>query len=427
MRSRSEPSALAATGPVGGASARTILPVLMLAVFTVSLGFGVLLPQLPGTVERLLGAQATPTQIGRTTGSMTALYMVALFLFATVWGGLSDRIGRRAILVIGLSGFGLTISASAWFESIAVLYLERALSGVFAAAVTPVAQAAVTDLFAAKPVLGRRLAFVSIAGTAGFLLGPLVGAALLRLQPAGWEGGGSLNMPLLGTGLLAFVAAALVALALPAGVRHGQATDEAQRGRTPQGWLVAGLLGLGLLVSVSVSAFEVGLSLRGGMELDVTSWQIAAMFTICSLAMVVVQTIVFSPLVRPETTRWLIAPAFGVLAAGLYAVPLAGTFLTSLLAIGAVAVSAGALAPILTYWIASLAGHRSGAALGRQTAAASLGAALGAAGGGLLHGVTWLPNAGFVLVAAAAALAVLPSLRLPSLLASRAAVRAPKT
>lgn len=425
MRSRSRHSNPAAEGPGTSKGSLAILPVLMLAVFAVALGFGVLLPQLPTIVERLLGAAATPTQIGRTTGWMTALYMLALFFFATVWGGLSDRIGRRVILVIGLSGFGLTIIASSLFESIAALYLERALSGLFAAAVTPVALAAVTDLSADRPVLGRRLALVSIAGTSGLLLGPPVGAVLAWLQPAGQGSPGPLAVPLLATGLLALVAAAMVAAVVPPGTRHRPATEAAPGARTPQGWLVAGMLGLGLLVSAAVSAFEVGLSLRGGMELDVTSWQIATMFTVCSLTMVVVQAVVFSPLVRPETTRWLIAPGFGVLAAGLYAVPLAGTFLASLLAIGAVAVSAGALAPILTYWIAILSGPRSGAALGRQTSAASLGAALGAAGGGLLHGVTWLPDAGFVLAAAAAVLAVLPSLRLPDMLASRAPVPAP--
>ena len=52
---------------------RVILPVLMLAVFTISLGFGILLPQLPALVERLLGADATSAQTARATGLLTAI------------------------------------------------------------------------------------------------------------------------------------------------------------------------------------------------------------------------------------------------------------------------------------------------------------------------------------------------------------------
>ncbi len=54
-----------------------ILPVLMLAVFTISLGFGILLPQLPALIERLQGVGNTPAQVPRATGVLTAIYMLA--------------------------------------------------------------------------------------------------------------------------------------------------------------------------------------------------------------------------------------------------------------------------------------------------------------------------------------------------------------
>ncbi len=90
-----------------------------------------------------------------------------------------------------------------------------------------------------------------------------------------------------------------------------------------------------------------------------------------------------------------------------------------LLVTGGVAASAGMLSPILTYWIAAGAGHKSGAGLGKQISAASLGAAVGSAVGGLLYDVTWLPNAAFSLTAGVALLAVWPSLRLPGQLMRR--------
>ena len=396
-----------ATTPIKG-----ILPVLMLAVFTISVGFGILLPQLPALIERLLGADATPAQVARATGLLTAIYMLALFICAPLWGWLSDHWGRRRVLLIGLAGFGTTMIASALFETLAAVYVERTLSGVFAAAITPVALAAVTDYSSGTGTLGRRLSFVSMAGISGFLLGPTLGVALQHL-PGGADGvAGDLAVPLLATGGLALVAAIAVAASLPRTITGARQLAIASVPAPPPR-LMWQLLMLGFVVSAGVGVFEVGLALRGKQDMGLTPWQIATMFTLCSLVMIAAQAAVFSPLVRPEFTRWLVAPAFGVLAAGLFAVPHAESFALMLLVIGAVAASAGILSPILTYWIAAQAGHKSGAGLGRQTSAASLGAAVGSAAGGLLYNVTWLPNAAFVLMAGVALLAVWPSLRLP--------------
>ncbi|MFX8727534.1 hypothetical protein ABTM60_19760, partial [Acinetobacter baumannii] len=81
--------------------------------------------------------------------------------------------------------------------------------------------------------------------------------------------------------------------------------------------------------------FEVGLALRGKQQLGLTQYQIALMFSECSGVMFAVQAIVFSPWVKPETTRWLIAPALAVLAAGLFLVPRASDFRLMLVVIGA--------------------------------------------------------------------------------------------
>ena len=82
---------------------------LMLAVFTVSVGFGVVLPLLPDLIERLLGAGVEAAQVSRHTGLLTAVYTLSLFLFAPLWGRLSDRRGPRDVLLVGLLGFGVTM------------------------------------------------------------------------------------------------------------------------------------------------------------------------------------------------------------------------------------------------------------------------------------------------------------------------------
>ena len=345
---------------------------LMLAVFTISLGFGILLPQLPALVERLLGADTTPVQIARATGLLTAVYMLALFICAPIWGWLSDTWGRRRILLVGLTGFSATMIASVSFDTLAAIYVGRALTGIFAAAITPVALAAVTDLSSGKKTLGHRLSFVSMAGISGFLFGPTMGVVLQHLPGGTGGAAGALTVPLLATGGLALLAAIAVAVSLPGRIIPAQRLDEALV-PSPAPRLIWQLLILGFVVSAGVGVFEVGLALRGKQELGLTPVQIAAMFTTCSLVMIVAQAAVFS-LVRPAFTRWLVAPALGVLAVGLFAVPLAGSFALMLLVTGGVAASAGILSPILTYWIAAGAGHKSGIGLGKQTSAASLAA-----------------------------------------------------
>ena len=401
---------------------RAAMGALMLAVFTVSVGFGVVLPLLPYLIERLLGAGVEVAQVSRHTGVLTAVYTLALFLFAPMWGRLSDRRGPRGVLLVGLLGFGVTMLVFSFVESLAAVYAERFLSGMFAAAVTPVAAAAITDFATTEQRRARRLAFVSIAGGTGFLLGPMLGVFVTRFAADFFTlamAAGSVAIPLAATALLAFLVASAVAFAVP----NGEGRDRSQKANGASvdktAWLVPKLLILTFIVSAGVGVFEVGLALRGKQELGLSPSQIALMFVECSLVMFVMQAIVFSPWFKPDRTRWLIAPALSVLAAGLFLVPFASDFTWMLVVIGAVAASAGILSPILTYWISTRAGSAQGWELGKQTAAASLGVTLGSAAGGLLFNVALLPGASFVLTAGLVVLGFVLSLGLPHLLVRR--------
>lgn len=387
---------------------------LLLAVFTVSVGFGVVLPLLPYLVERLLGAGVEAAQIARHTGLLTGVYTLALFLFAPMWGRLSDQHGPRRILLVGLLGFGITMLVFSFIESLTAAYAERFLSGMFASAVTPVAAAAIGDFAMTEEERGRRLAFISMAGIIGFLLGPMLGVFITRFATNFFTtamAAGSVAIPLTATALLAFLVIPVVAWAVPAGQNRNRSV-KAQATRVV--WFTSRLFILSFIVSTGVGVFEVGLALFGKQELALTPYQIAVMFTECSLVMFAVQAVIFfSPWVKPPMTRWYIAPALALLAAGLFMVPWISNFSMMLVAIGAVAASAGILSPILTYWISAKAGNAQGWELGKQTAAASLGVTLGSGAGGLIFKVAALPGASFIMAAGLAALGFLLSLGLP--------------
>ena len=392
---------------------------LMLAVFVVSLGYGVVLPSLPYLIERLLGAGVAAAQVSRHTGLLTGAYALALFLFAPIWGRVSDRLGRGNILLVGLFGFGITMMVFSFVDSLAAVYAERVLSGVFSAAVTPVAAAAMGSFEATDHKRAQRLAFVSMAGIAGFLLGPMVSVLISRViiplfgvtQPLG-----SLKIPLVVTAILSF----LIGVAVAFTVRRKREPDQAKKAApSPLGtrvWLVPKLLALSLIVSTGIGVFEVGLALRGKQELGLAPYQIAIMFSECSLVMFAVQAILFSTGIKPSVTRWVISPALAVLAVGLFLVPRASNFSLMLIAVGTVAASAGSLSPILTYWISNKAGSAQGWELGKQTAVQSLGITIGSALGGLLYNIAALPGASFMFAGALAALGILLSFAMPHLL-----------
>ena len=399
----------------------TTMATLMLAVFTVSIGFGIVLPLLPFLIERLLGVGVAAARVSRHTGLLTAVYTFSLFLFAPIWGRLSDRHGPRGVLLLGLLGFGVSMLVFSFVESLAAVYMERFLSGLFASAVTPVAASVIGRFVTTEQGRARRLAFVSISGITGFLLGPMLSVFITRFAADSFSlamPAGSVAIPLAVTALLAIVVASAVAFAVPSGEDNDRSQRTSDIAVDKATWLVPKLLILTFIVSAGVGAFEVGLALRGRQELGLSAYQIALMFTECSLVMFVMQALVFSPWFKIEATRWLIAPALAVLAVGLFLVPWASNFTLMLVVIGAVAASAGILSPILTYWISAKAGSAQGWELGKQTAAASLGVTVGSVAGGLLFNVAALPGASFILTAGLAALGFLLSLALPHKLVS---------
>lgn len=383
---------------------RTALLSLMLATFSLSVGYSIVLPILPFLIEQLSPA-ADPAVVSRHTGLITSTYILAVFLFAPLWGSLSDQLGRRHVLLIGLIGLGVTLALFAFFEGLASLYVLRFLNGVFGAAIVPAAYALVADYAISKEWRAYRFTLLNVAVTSGFFVGPLLGGLALRVSreviPAYGE---YFPASFLAASALALVAAVLTGLFVHA-VRWRPADSVATKDEPKRRGI---LLRLGIIVfigSLAIGAFEVGLALRGKQTLSMDAYQISMLFAECSIVMLVVQAVVLSPLIRPDATRWFLTPSIVLLALGLAVVPFADSYGAMTVAVALVAASAGILAPIATFWVSLKARETGGAALGRVTAAQSLGQVVGSAGGGWLFDATSIPNATFN----AAAMLVLPA------------------
>lgn len=403
------------TEPVDPLSSSALLAVL-LAVFAITVGYGIVLPILPFLIERLARTTGATT-LSWHTGLLTGIYILAIFLFAPLWGKVSDRSGRRPMLLLGLTGFAATVAVFAFVESLPLLYLGRFLDGVFAAAIAPAAYALVGDHAPSKEWRAHRFALINIAGTAGFFVGPLLGGLVLRAFRELFAGADeqAFSVPFVATSGLALLAALMIWGLVPRAVQRTRRQLPAPKKQVDRVAILR-LWAIAFVTAVAIGAFEVGLSLRGKQALGLDASRIGMLFAECSLVMFVVQALVFSPLFRPEWTRRFFTPGLAILAIGLFAVPFTKTSITMSIAVALVAASAGILSPIVTYWVSLGAGETQGADLGRATAAASLGQAIGSAAGGLLFDVSILPGTGFIFTAAVVLAGLAASVRLPALL-----------
>jgi MFS family permease len=186
--SRRDPSAPLADIPA--TVNRSALLIVFLVVFIDLLGFGIVLPLLPRFAESYVqpivgGGEANP-MVGFIVGLLMSSFSLMQFLFAPFWGRISDRVGRRPILLLGLSGsvafytlFGFALSLPAESAKLALILLFVARVGAgFAGATISTAQAVIAD---STPPEKRKhgMALIGAAFGIGFTFGPLFGYASL--------------------------------------------------------------------------------------------------------------------------------------------------------------------------------------------------------------------------------------------------------
>lgn len=184
------------------AKAKKTIKVVFFTLFLDLIGFSIIFPMFPALAKYYLendadnfflklvfGQIESFTNLGGSSmstvvlfgGALGAIYSLLQFVAAPLWGGLSDRIGRKPILLISI--FGLFISYVLWFfaGSFTILILARFIGGIMGGNLS-VATAAVADV-TNKSNRSKGMAFVGIAFAFGFIFGPAIGGALTLLNP----------------------------------------------------------------------------------------------------------------------------------------------------------------------------------------------------------------------------------------------------
>ena len=151
------------------APGRSPLTVIFLTVFIDLIGFGIILPLGPYLA---LQHHASAMQVGL----LMSVYSAAQFLFSPFWGGLSDRIGRRPVILVSLFGGALSYLLFAFADSLWLLFVARALAGAFGGNISA-AHAYIADV--TKPEeRSKGMGLIGAAFGLGFIFGPVMGGVL---------------------------------------------------------------------------------------------------------------------------------------------------------------------------------------------------------------------------------------------------------
>lgn len=150
------------------------LVILFSTLVIMMLGFGIIIPILPDMVVSLGGG-------GVAMGLLMAIYSAMQFLFSPMWGSLSDRFGRKPILMIGVFGNAVTMLFLGLSTQLWMMLMARALAGVLSSATLPTAMAYISDSTDEKS-RGGGMGIVGAAMGLGMVLGPGVGGLMSNIS-----------------------------------------------------------------------------------------------------------------------------------------------------------------------------------------------------------------------------------------------------
>ena len=165
--------------PPDGRRRKAAIAFIVVTIFLDVLGLGIVIPVLPHLVTDFLHGNASAA--APYFGLLSASFATMQFLFSPLLGTLSDRFGRRPVLLVALFGFGLNYLLMGWAPSLAWLFVARIFSGITGASLTT-ANAYIADI-STRQNRAQNFGLVGAMFGLGFICGPALGGLLGHLGP----------------------------------------------------------------------------------------------------------------------------------------------------------------------------------------------------------------------------------------------------
>ena len=338
---------------------------LSFTLLVVMLGYGMVMPIMPFYIEKL-GAG------GQELGWLVSTYSLMQLICAPLWGMLSDHIGRKPVIAIGVLGYAITLFLFGLATEFWMLFLARTLSGILSSATMPTSMAYIGDN-TPESERSSEMGRLGAAMGVGVIAGPLIGG-LLSIQ--------SLSLPFfIGAGMAGF-SFLLVLMLLPesrftsSGHKEKAETTAATIFQTvisPTGLLLL----LIFIMSFGLANFQGIIGLYVVDKYGCTTRQVGVLWMVIGAVLILGQGGLTGPLTKRLGEPLLIRLGLAGGALGFTLIALAVDFVSVLLAVGYFILTLALLGPALNAYISRFAGEKQGVVMGLNSAAASLGRVIG--------------------------------------------------
>lgn len=350
------------------------LPILFAIMFLVMVGFGIIIPVLPFYAEEI---GASPTELGL----LMAVYSLMQLLFAPIWGKVSDRIGRKPVIMIGIAGLSLSFFLMGASSTLGMLFAARFIGGILSAANMPTVMAYVADITTEED-RGKGMGVIGAATGLGFVFGPAMGGVFSKI---------SLSMPFFIAGFSSLLTLLLVWFLLKESL-----TEEAKQLQNKQGASLKQALGgsysilyfLQLFISLSLSGLEATFAYFGAQKAGLGTVELGYIFMIMGVASAFVQGGLVGRMTKRFGEGAVIQIGIVISAIGFGLILLVDDFATAAIFLTIFGIGNGVIRPSVSALLtkASTAGH--GSATGFLSSFDSLGRIIGPPLGGWLFSIT---------------------------------------
>ncbi|MEH7085667.1 MFS transporter [Neobacillus drentensis] len=347
---------------------KSALPILFVVMFLVMVGFGIIIPVLPFYAEEI---GANPTELGL----LMAVYSLMQLIFAPMWGQVSDRIGRKPVMMIGIAGLGLSFLIQALSTELWMLFAARIIGGILSSANMPTAMAYVADI-TTEENRGKGMGIIGAATGLGFVFGPAIGGVFSKF---------SLNMPFFLACGSSFITLILVFLLL----KESKQKNEAVTKKKPSFWkalsgTVTVLYLVQLLISLSLSGLEATFAYFAAKKADLDATQLGYIFMIMGFGSAIVQGGLVGRLTKKHGERMVIQSGIIVSALGFALILLVNSFATAALFLTIFGLGNGVIRPSVSSLITKTSSAGYGSSTGLLSSFDSLGRIIGPPLGGWL-------------------------------------------
>lgn len=347
--------------------------VIMLLLMTIFVGFGIIIPVLPEVV-RGAGSEYH-------NALLLSVYSAASFLMSPIWGALSDRIGRRPIILIGLLGFSLSFLIFGFADGhLWIMYVSRILGGLFSGAATACAVAYVADITTAENRT-KGMGMVGMSIGLGFIFGPAIGGILSR-----W----GTYLPFFVASVLAFASFLFAFSILKESLTPDKRT--AVKEKAPSRWTAFSgaskyLYILSFFVSFTLAGLEATLQYYQMDKIGATPFDIGMMFLASGIVGALIQGGVVRRLVKQGAEQRVIGIGLLLSAAGFFLLLYSSSVVTAAIYLSVFGAGNALIRPCVTSLITQRTKVGQGVATGLSSSMDSLGRIAGPLLGGAVFAI----------------------------------------